>query len=98
MQPGLISWMKYDPAVVVKAYKGPVLIIQGRKDLQVALTDAERLKAARPDANLLLFDQMNHVLKNVTGTDKADNFKTYNDPTLPLTPGLASAIAIFVKK
>lgn len=97
-QPGLISWMKYDPATELKAYSKPVLIIQGRKDLQVSLTDAERLKAAQPAARLLLFDDMNHILKNVAGTSQADNFGTYNNPTLPLTPGLATAIAQFVKQ
>ncbi|MFD2935231.1 alpha/beta hydrolase family protein [Spirosoma flavum] len=97
-QPGLISWMKYDPAVVIEKYHGPVLIIQGRKDLQVSLTDANLLKAARHDAKLILFDEMNHILKNVEGTDKTENFKTYNNPTLPLTPGLATAIAQFVTK
>jgi uncharacterized protein len=95
-QPFLISWMKYDPAVVVKAYKGPLLIIQGKKDLQVALADAEALKAARPDASLVLFDQMNHILKEVEGTDKAVNFGTYKNPELPLAPGLVSAIVRFV--
>ncbi|AKD55691.1 alpha/beta hydrolase family protein [Spirosoma radiotolerans] len=95
-QPGLISMMKYDPAVVIKAYNGPVLIIQGKKDLQVAVTDAELLKAARPDATLMLFDAMNHILKNVEGTDKTENVKTYSKPDLPITPGLATAIEQFV--
>ena len=43
-----------------------------------------------------LFDQMNHILKNAP-TDRTENIKTYNNPTLPLTPGLATAIAHFVK-
>ncbi|WP_460996810.1 alpha/beta hydrolase family protein [Spirosoma harenae] len=96
-QPGMISWMKYDPAAVIKKFKGSVLILQGKQDLQVSVTDAELLKAARPDAKLVLFDQMNHILKNVKGTDKTENFKTYNNPALPLTPGFASAIVQFVK-
>jgi len=95
-QPGLISWMQYDPAVEIKRYKGPVLIINGKNDLQVAITEAELLKAARPDAKLVLFDQMNHILKNAP-TDRIGNFKTYADPNLPLTPGLATTIAQFVK-
>ena len=95
-QPYLISWMAFDPAAVVKAYKGPVLIIQGKKDLQVALADAEALKAARPDAQLALFDQMNHILKNVEGTDKAVNFGTYKNPNLPITPGLVPVIVQFI--
>lgn len=57
-QPYLISWMKYDPADVIKAFKGPVLILQGKRDIQVAVTEAERLKAARPDAKLVFFDTM----------------------------------------
>jgi pimeloyl-ACP methyl ester carboxylesterase len=95
-QPFMMSWMAYDPVVVVKAYKRPVLIIQGKKDLQVALADAEALKAARPDAKLVLFDQMNHILKNVESTDKVANFNTYKNPKLPLTPGLVPAIIQFV--
>jgi pimeloyl-ACP methyl ester carboxylesterase len=107
-QPGLISWMKYDPATELNAYPKPVLIIQGRKDLQVSVADAERLNAARATSGrtasgqastrLLLFDDMNHILKNVAGTSQADNFATYTRPGLPLTPGLATAIAQFVKQ
>lgn len=96
-QPGLISWMKYDPAVELKAYTGAVLIIQGKRDKQVALTDAEQLKAARPDARLVVFDEMSHILKNAPD-DMAANIATYNQPGLPLTPGLVSVIADFAKK
>ncbi len=97
LQPAMISWMKYDPANELKRIKGPVLIINGKQDIQVAASEAETLKAARPDARLLLFDQMNHVLKNAP-TDTTENFKTYTDPALPLTAGLATAIAQFVKR
>ena len=95
-QPGLISWMKYDPAVEIKQYNGPVLIINGKHDIQVPVGEAELLKAARPDAKLALFDTMSHILKNAPA-DQTENFKTYADPTLPLTPGLAGTIARFVK-
>lgn len=95
-QPALISWMQYDPAQVLKNYRGPVLIVQGKKDLQVAVTDAELLKAACPDARLVYFDQMNHILKDVAGTDKLENFKTYADPALPITSGLATILAQFI--
>ena len=88
--------MKYDPAVEIKRYSGPVLLINGKRDLQVAFSEAELLKAARPDAMMVLFDEMNHILKNAPA-DRAENFKTYSNPTLPLTPGLATTIASFVK-
>lgn len=97
MQPGISSWMKYDPAVEVKSFTGPVLIIQGKRDKQVAMVDAETLKAARPDAQLIVFDTMSHILKNAPD-DVAGNFATYNQPDLPLTPGLVAAIADFAKK
>ena len=97
LQPAMMSWMNYDPATELKRLKGPVLLINGKHDLQVAASEAELLKAARPDAKLVLFDEMNHVLKN-SPLDQTDNFKTYTNPALPLTPGLATAIARFVKK
>lgn len=97
-QPGLISWMHYDPAVSIRDYRGPVLIIQGKTDAQVSVGDAERLKAARPDARLVLIDGMNHILKPFSGTNLTDNFRTYNDPKLPLAPGLVPAIAQFVRQ
>ncbi|MBC8151925.1 MAG: alpha/beta fold hydrolase [Bacteroidetes bacterium] len=96
-QPGIISWMKYDQAVELKAYAGAVLIVQGKHDKQVAMIDAETLKAARPDARLVVFETMNHILKNAPDEITA-NFATYNQPDLPLTPGLASLIADFAKK
>ena len=96
VQPYLISWMKYDPAVQLRLLTTPVLIIQGRRDIQVMVADAELLKADRPDATMVLFDEMNHILKNAPA-DPTENFKTYSNPTLPLTPGLATTIASFVK-
>ena len=36
-QPYLISWMQYDPARSLQAYKGPVLLIQGKRDTQVSV-------------------------------------------------------------
>jgi len=97
VQPYLISWMKYDPAVEIKKLTVPVLLINGKHDFQVPVSEAERLKTARPDAKLVLFDTMNHILKNAP-EGRAENMKTYNDPTLPLTPGLATAIAEFAKR
>ncbi|GAB4017507.1 lysophospholipase [Spirosoma sp. KCTC 42546] len=95
MQPGLISWMKYDPSVEIKKFNGPVLLINGKNDIQVATSEAELLKAARPDATLALINRMNHIFKNAP-LDRAENIKTYNNPELPLTPGLVETIAQFV--
>ncbi len=96
IQPYMISWMHYNPATEIKQFRGPVLIINGKLDRQVVVSEAELLHAARPDAPLLLFDRMTHVLKDADSDSRADSLKTYNDPALPLTPGLATAIARFV--
>ena len=88
--------MAYDPADLIGRYAGPVLILHGRRDLQIPITDAERLEAASVDAELVLLGDVNHVLKKVTSDDRAANFATYGDATLPLAPGVADAIAGFI--
>lgn len=95
-QPYLISWMQYDPARSLQAYKGPVLLIQGRRDIQVSVGDVERLKAARPDARLVLIDTMNHVMKEGPA-DRAANIESYAAPGSAILPALADAIAGFVR-
>ena len=96
-QPAMISWMKYDPAIEIAQFKGPVLILQGKRDIQVAFSEAELLKKIRPDAKLVFFDTMNHILKEAPEAFTA-NVQTYSDPKLPLTKGVADAIAEFVRR
>ena len=92
----LISAFSYDPAKLIAAIARPVLIVQGKRDLQVSVTDAERLKQAAPKAELVLLADTNHVLKTVTSDDRRMNFATYADPNLPLAPGVVDAIAKFI--
>lgn len=96
IQPYLISWFKYDPQIEISKLTIPVLILQGTNDLQVKEDDAKRLAKANPKAKLLLIENMNHVLKIVIGDQEA-NAKAYNDPSLPLAPGLKKAIVDFIK-
>lgn len=93
----LISELKLDPARLLASQKRPVLILQGKRDLQVSVQDAERLKSARPDATLELLPEMNHVLKPVKSDDRNANLATYADPQLPLAELLVSRIADFIK-
>ncbi|HEX9955807.1 MAG TPA: alpha/beta fold hydrolase [Fibrella sp.] len=92
----LISWMKYDPVRVIREFKGPVLILQGKHDIQVAVSEAERLKAARPDAKLILFDTMNHVMKEGPA-ERMANISSYTASGSAVLPAVADAIAAFVK-
>lgn len=96
VQPYMISWLRYDPAVEITRIKAPVLIVQGDNDIQVAVKDAQLLARARPDATLAIIPGMNHVLK-IAPTDRAGNAATYADPARPLAPAFVSAVVGFVK-
>ena len=96
VQPYLISWLALDPAALIAAYEGPVLIGQGTTDLQVGVADAEALAVAQPRASLVRFEGANHVLKTAPA-DPAGNMATYRDPSLPLAPGVVDAVADFIR-
>lgn len=95
VQPYLISWLRYDPAEKIARLDVPVLIAQGTTDIQVGLGEAEALKQAQPEAELLIIEGMNHVLKPVPA-DPAQQQASYSDPTLPVVPELVERIARFI--
>lgn len=96
LQPFMISWMKYEPTISIQKLKIPVLIINGTKDLQVKVADAELLKKAKPDATLTIIPDMNHVFKEIKG-DQAENAAAYSNPNLPVMKALADAVNQFTK-
>lgn len=95
VQPYLISWLPLDPAALLAAYDGPVMIGQGTTDIQTTLEDADTLAAAQPRARLVRWDGVNHLLK-IAPSDRAANIATYSDATLPLAPGVVEAVADFI--
>ncbi|MCX6307902.1 MAG: alpha/beta hydrolase [Bacteroidia bacterium] len=95
VQPYMISWLKYDPQVELKKLKIPVLIIQGTTDIQVSEVDAKLLSAAKPKAQLLIIEKMNHILRTVEA-DRTANLATYNNPELPLAEGFVKGITDFI--
>lgn len=97
VQPYMISWMKYDPQSEIKKVKLPVLIIQGTNDIQVTVDDAHKLSIAKPDAKLILIENMNHIFKIVEGQDIQTNLATYNNIELPASQKLIDSIIEFVK-
>lgn len=96
LQPFLISWMKHDPGKIIAGLDMPVLIVNGDKDLQVQVSEAELLHAAKPGARLKIVRDMNHVLKRIEGDD-IDNSKSYNEPGRPLHPDLVELLSSFIK-
>ncbi|MGN7810652.1 alpha/beta hydrolase [Flavobacterium sp. 22076] len=97
IQPYLISWFKYDPQIEIKKLTVPVLIIQGNNDLQVSVKDAENLSQANKNAELIIIDKMNHVLKIIDG-DKQANMASYNNENLPVSETMVNKIVSFIKK
>jgi len=92
----LIDAFSYHPSQLISTISKPVLILQGQRDLQVAETDARLLKAANPQASLIIFPNMNHVMKAVTSDDPKENIASYAEPVLPLAPDLIDAIEHFI--
>jgi thymidine kinase len=43
--------------------KVPVLIVNGDKDIQVQISEAEHLHEAQPNAEYVIIQNMNHILK-----------------------------------
>jgi pimeloyl-ACP methyl ester carboxylesterase len=95
IQPYMISWMKTNPAEIIKQLKMPVLIIGGTHDIQVPAADAEMLKKSAPDASLLIVEGMSHIMKDGP-EDRAANIASYNQPDLPLSTALKEGISQFL--
>lgn len=95
VQPYLISLFRQDPAAAFARLKMPALIIQGSNDIQVGVEDARLLKAAKPDAELVLIEGMNHVLR-IVSNDVKRQLASYKDPNLPLAAELGARILGFI--
>ena len=95
VQPYMISWLKYNPQVEIKKILVPVLIIQGTSDTQVSTEDAELLKNAKPDAKLVIIENMNHVLKEVRSPE--ENTASYKNPEIPLQKKLIEELVNFIQ-
>jgi len=96
VQDFLINELSFDPAQLIANCRKPVLIVQGDRDIQVGIPDAERLQRALPGAKLSILSNTNHVLKTVSSGDRAANIATYTAPDLPLALDTIDAIANFI--
>ncbi|MBN3779883.1 alpha/beta hydrolase [Burkholderia sp. Ac-20345] len=92
----LMSELTVDPAALLAGYMNPVLIVQGSRDIQVAVQDAELLQRANPQAEMALIADANHALKTVHTADLQENLAAYSNPDLPLADGVVEAVSAFV--
>lgn len=97
VQPFLSSWMKYDPTEEIAKLAIPTLIINGGRDIQVPVSEAESLYETNVDGELVIIENMNHVLKEVS-ENREENMQSYVDPDLPLAEGLMAELVEFFKK
>lgn len=96
----LANWIRYNPAEEIAKLKIPIAIIQGKKDLQVEVSGAEKLHKANPKAKLFLIENMNHVLKTISNKDKNkelfDNQNSYVSPKYPVSKELVKMVKNFI--
>lgn len=95
LQPFMINWMSYEPTEILKDLNMPILIINGTKDLQVSVAEAELLKEANENAKLMIIENMNHVLFEIEGDD-LENSKSYNESFRAISPELINGITDFM--
>jgi alpha-beta hydrolase superfamily lysophospholipase len=97
VQPYMISWFKYDPQKEIAKLHIPILIIQGTTDIQVTVSDAEKLAKANTGAQIRIIEGMNHILKNAEA-DRMKNLQTYGNPELPLNEELMDVVGGFINQ
>lgn len=97
VQPFIMEWMQYNPQDILKSINMPSLIINGTKDLQVPVEEAELLKQASETAELVIIDNMNHVLFIIEG-GQLENSKSYNEAFRKISEELITTIVNFIQK
>jgi len=99
LQSFMKSWLKYSPIEEISKLEIPILIIHGDRDIQVELSQAEKLKEAVSQAEYLMIQNMNHILKEIKGnSNRLENQKSYNEPWRKIMPEVLNGIANFVNQ
>lgn len=97
VQPFMINWMRYNPQAEIKKVRVPILIINGTKDIQVPVKDADLLYNANRKSQLVIVDNMNHIFKEIKG-DLTENTQSYTNPKLPIMNSLVKTVVAFINK
>lgn len=97
VQPYLISLFRQNPAEAFARVRMPALIVQGSHDIQVDVADARNLKIANSNAELVLIEGMNHVLR-IVPLDLKAQLASYDNPRQPLARLLTEQIVSFIQR
>ena len=97
VQPFIISNMRYEPTELAAKCRVPMLIVSGGRDIQVSVSNGERLHGANPAAEHRIFENMTHVLKDADTSDRMMQIMSiYTNANLAITEALAPAIVEFI--
>ena len=96
IQPFLMNWMSYNPALIFSKLIIPSLIISGNNDMQIEPEQAQMLAEANLASELMMIPNMNHVLVDVSD-DPLENAKSYNEAQRPINQELIVGISKFIK-
>ena len=83
------------PVIRIAGVSCPILILQGRTDLQVRPKDAYRLADAAPKARLVVLPRVNHVLKHAATQE--EQRAAYADPARPVADEVIDTVAAFLR-
>lgn len=97
IQPFIMNWMQYNPQEILRSLEIRSLIINGTKDLQVSVDEAQLLKDASDKADLVIVENMNHVLFIIEG-DQLENSKSYNESFRDISEELLATVSNFILK
>lgn len=98
MQSYIISIMQLDPKAVIKAVKAPVLILQGDNDIALSPEDARILHSANYSNEMVIIENMNHIMKECKSIDPAEQLSTYTNPSIPINKQLVQEIIAFINR
>lgn len=92
----IVSLLINDPLQVINSIQSPVLILQGKKDNQVNIKDAQYLeealkRASHPDTTMQLFDDVDYLLKSGKGAVSANSAR-------PIDPAVLTLVTEWLQK
>jgi hypothetical protein len=96
----VVSLLINDPLQIAANIKPPVLILQGKKDAQVGVKDAQYLEEAlkrvsHPDATMHLLEDVDHLLKTNKG---AATLASQADASRPLDAAMVTQLTGWMQK
>jgi len=96
----VMSLLINDPLQIVAAVHAPILVLQGEKDIQVSVRDAQYIEEAlkrtnHPDFTLRLLPDVDHLLKTNKG---AATLQSYSDASRPVDPGMLTMLTEWLQK